>query len=249
MQRRSKVQGCAQVVVVLVLSLSAVESTTSGEEFRVQIPALAGTYAYGQSHGPASFDLGCYLASVAAIRVEITGTNTMGWWDGDDVEDHYHGPRGSNAGLEMNHTADWYLRWIASAAFNTNGPFNQTMTLHPQEADAGWSFLQDGTADLYVENPLLIGWGGMAISPQLTVSSLTVVVEGERLFKIISFSRGGMLCWSPMPTTGVVRVYSAPAPAGPWSIVATTASSNACCNVTLAPAANAAYLRAVYSNQ
>ena len=248
MQNRSKVQCRAQIVGAMVLSVSAL-ITSSGEEFRVQVPSLAGAYTYGQSHLPAPFDLGCYLASVAAIRVEITGTNSMGWWDGDNVEDHYHGPRGSTASLVMNHAAAWYLRWFASAEFNTNGPFNQTMTLQPEGDGADWSFLQNGNADLYVENPFLLGWGGMTIPPQLSVSSLTVIVEGERLFKILSVSRDGKLCWSPMPTPGVIRVYSAPELAGPWSIVATNASSNTCCNVPLAPAGKAGYLRAVFSNE
>ncbi len=248
MQGRSKVQCLARIVGILLIAIWALVSTTLAEEFRVQIPALAGTYAYGQSHGPAPFDLRCSLASVTAARVEFTGSYTMGWWDGDDVEDYYHGPKGGSARFELNHAAPSYLRWVASVHFGTNGSFSYTITFRPG-SQADWKFLEHGTADLYADHDTLIGWGYMSIPPELALSPVTLVVEGERLFKILSLSRDGTLSWSPMPAGGVIRVYSAPELTGPWSIAATTPSSNTFCNLTLAPGGSAAFFRAVYSNQ
>ncbi len=129
--------------------------------------------------------------------------------------------------------------------------FSQTLTFQPWRKTTTWDFLLDGAADLYIQHSYVISFpeGGMTIPPQLTFSSVTLVVEGERLLKILSFSREGRLSWTPMPTPGVIRVYAASELAGPWSIVATTASSNTCCNLGPAAAGAAGYFRAVYSNQ
>ena len=251
MQRRSKVQSRIQVLGLLTLWVSALVSTTLGEEFRVQIPALAGAYPYGQSRGPLPFDTGCYFASVKTVRLEFTGSYSMGWFDGDDIENFYHGPMGTGAWFELNHGAPWNLRWFGSVHFGTNGPFSCTLTFQPSWPKADWQFLENGSADLYAQHEYAItaGWGAMSIPPQLTVSSVTLVVEGERMFKILSLSRDGTLCWSRMPAPGVIRVYSAPELTGPWSIVATTPSSNTCCKVALSPGGSTRYLRAVYSDQ
>lgn len=248
MQTQSKVNRFAILAGMLVISATAPVSTAFGEEFLVQVPQLTGGCGYGQSRGPVPFDVGSCLSTVAVIRVEIAGTYSMGWWDGDDIEDFYHGPRGSIVDFEMNHDAGWSLRWSGSAGFGTNGLFNRTITLAPQGTNANWDFLRDGTGDLYVYHSILLGWGRMTIPPQMTITSVTAVVEGERLLQIVSFSRDGALCWSRMPTEGVIRVHFAPEVTGPWSIVATNASSNTCCNVALPLGWNVGFFRIVYSN-
>lgn len=253
MQLRFKIHCYCRVVGILVLAVGALVSTTLGEEFRVDIPTLERDYAYGQSCGPIPFNLGCCLASVTSVRVEITGWYSMGWWDGADIEDHYHGPRGSGAWFELNHDANWDLRWswYAGVDFDTNGMFNRTNTFQPWRAPGNWDFLLDGAADLYVRHSFVVSFpeGGMTIPPHLTLSSLTVVVQGERLLRILSFSREGTLSWTPMPTPGVIRIYSASELAGPWLLVATTASSNTCCNVGPPSARSTGYFRAVYSDE
>jgi hypothetical protein len=242
MRIRFKVDWALIVVGTLILLDSPLTPVTCGEEFRLQIPQLAGGYPYGQSRGPVPFDLGACLAALAATRVEIAGTYSPGWWDGDDVEDFYHGPMGSQLYFEMSES------WLSSAGFSTNGPFNRTITLWPQEAATSWYFLRDGTADLYVYHSMIYGWGRMTIPPQMTISSVTVVIEAERLFRITSFSHDGALCWTPMPTQGVIRLEFAPQLSGPWSPAGSTGSSNMCCNVTFPPGENAGFYRIVYSN-
>lgn len=247
MQTRLKVHWAVILAGLLVPLASPLTRATFGEEFRLQIPQLSGACAYGQWRGPVPFDLGSCLSTVAAIRVEVAGTYSMGWWDGDDVEDFYHGPMGSSLFFQMNHDAGLVRSWYASADLGTNGLFNQTITLRPG-AHASWDFLRDGTADLSLEHSGFMGWGHMTVPPQATISSVTVAIEAERLLRMVSFSRDGALCWTPMPTQGVIRVHFAPEVTGSWSIVATNASSNTCYNVTFPPGGNAGFYRIVYSN-
>ena len=196
MHTRFTVHWSTITVSILGLFAGPLTTTTFSEEFRLQIPQLAGGYAYGQSRGPVPFDLGSSLSTVAVIRVEIAGTFSMGWWDGDDVEDFYHGPMGSSLYFEMNCGAAYPYWWSASAGFGTNGPFSQTITLRGLGGGTNWDFLRDGTSDLYVYHSVLYGWGDMTIPPQVTISSLTVSIEAERAPERLSIRVSQVeLCW------------------------------------------------------
>jgi hypothetical protein len=242
-----RAQGLLIMAGVLVSSARCITPVAWGEEFRVAIPQLAGDYYYGQSRGPASFDIGACVTNVAAIRVEISGTHYMGWWDGDDVEDYYHGPMAGGIFAAMNRSAGWQWEWSASSYFSATGPFNRTLTLGPRLNGHDSSFLNDGTSDLYVYQPILVGWGMMTVSPLVSVSSVTVVIEAQRVIRISSFSLDGSLSWTPTPTQGVTHIEFTPTLTEPWTRVASTPGTNTCCTVTLPADANAGFFRVCYS--
>lgn len=244
-----RVYWSAILVCTLLLSVTLVTPRTFGEEFRLQLPGLVRDYRYAEPFA-VEFDLGCRLSAVTAVRVEITGTHTMGWWDDDDVEGHYHGPEGGWLGVAMNRGAISPFDWLdGTASLDTNGPFSRTITLRQSRAQPNLDFLLDGRSELRMENELLFsaGFGTFTVPPQITLSSVTLVIEAERLFKIISLSHDGTLCWTPMPAQGVVCVQFSPELEGPWSTVASTGSSNTCCKVSFAPGTKTGFYRIVYS--
>lgn len=196
MHTRFAFRWCTTTASLLALFASPVTPTTRSEEFRLPIPQLAGGYAYGKSRGPVPFDLGSSLSTVVVIRVEVAGTFSLGWWDGDDVEDSYHGPRGSSLYFEMNGDAAYPHRWGASVGLATNGSFSQTITLRRSGGGTDWDFLRDGTSDLHVHHSLIYGWGGMTIPPQVTITSLTVSIEAERAPDRLAIRVSQVeLCW------------------------------------------------------
>ncbi len=247
-QARFAVHWSAILATMVVPLAGQLAPHTFGEEFRLEVPQLVESYAYGQLRGPVPFDLGWRLASITAIQVVVTGTYTLGWFDGDNVENFYHGPMGSGLWAQMNHSADWALRWSGSTHIGTTGPFSRTISLGPDSGRANLDFLLDGASDLWLEHEVVYSFGGgMTIPPQATITAVTVVVEAERQFKIISFLPGSALSWTHTPTQGVIRVQYSPQPTGSWSTVASTWSSNGCCTITSPPATNAGFYRVVYS--
>ncbi len=61
MRIRFKVHWALILVGMLVRFDNPLTPATFGEEFRLQIPQLAGGYPYGQSRGPVPFDLGAFF--------------------------------------------------------------------------------------------------------------------------------------------------------------------------------------------
>jgi len=221
-------------------------SEAFGEEFRVPIHQLEGSYSYLQSRGPEPFDIGSCVSTVVVVRVEITGTHYMGWWDGDDVEDYYHGPKGGYLYITLNLGANSEPNFSIWTHFDTTGPFSRTLTF-PASVSQYWTFLADGVSDLRIHQEGIYGWGTWTIYPLIDISSVTVSIEAERLIKIVSLSRDGTLCWTPTRSNGVTHVEFATDLAGSWTRVASTPSTNTCCNVTIPPESAAGFFRVCYS--
>ena len=214
MRQRVAVYGCA---ITAGLFAGPLTTATFGEEFRLHLPELAGSYFYGQAQGPVAFDLGSSFATVAAIRVEVAGTCSLGWWDGDDVEDFYHGPRGGSLYFEMNHAAAYPYRWGASVDLGTNGPFSRTVILRRLGGGTNADFLRAGTSDLYVYHSLLLGWGGMRIPPQVLVSSLTLSIEAERAPERLSIRTSQIeLCWATVTNAWYQLQYRSSLTTNQW---------------------------------
>lgn len=205
------------------------------EEIRIPMPALTGDYTYGVASAPIAFDVGSCLATVAEVKVEITGTHEAGWWDENYFGMDLQGPKDGNLGFYLNRT-DLYQSWYTTVHFTNNGQFTNTLTFEPSfplRNTNGYVCLFDGTNNL-------VGWTGHEVTtdggrfitnPVISLSSVTLIVEAQRLLKINSVSKDGRLSWSRVPGQSSVRIESALQLTGPWSPVATNDSSTTSCIV------------------
>ena len=219
------------------------------EEISIPMPAFEGDYEYLGSRGPYLFDLGTSLKTVSVMRVNVVGYHTMGWWDGHDHVDFYHGPRGGKIYFAVNYPNS--PLWRGGQTFVSDGFFSLTNTLHTlQSANGDWSFLSDGISDFYVENqeiPAMGADGGFTIPPQISVFYISLQIEAERNLSITQLSTNGNVSWLPAYTQGVINIEVAASPTGHWERISSTTASNTTLDLELPPD-NTQFIRAVLEN-
>jgi hypothetical protein len=165
------------VPLLLIVFHCLTSTTLLAKEFRIDLPELKGTCQYGRLSTVVPVDLGTPLVDVSAIKLELSGSHTAGWWVGDMVEDHYVGPKGGMIEATMDSASSFPSQWSCSYNGQGNGSFVTTLILHQNEGVSDWSFLRDGVTDLTLQNSPLIGWGGFTTPPSFDLAGVTLLIE------------------------------------------------------------------------
>ncbi len=158
-------------------------SSASAETIRFDLPQLEATYNYGQKINIPSLNLDQVVSSISNMQLEISGTQQMGWWRGDMVEDHSNGPNGGCLYAEMNTPSDPTSPALGDTlnsrySATNDGDFTTVMSFHRLGGGAPkWS----QSTNLFITNELILGWGGFTTPPVYTLTNVTLIVTGTAL--------------------------------------------------------------------
>ncbi len=187
-------------------------------EFLLPLPLLEGAYPYGSYTGPVEVNISSELYALSNMTVSISGVHSNGWWDGDDLWDFYHGPRGATIEIIMNVAGGFPWMWQGTLRLSHDGSFSTNVVLGLSSGN--WDFLKDGVTDLQVLNAIIFGFGNMTEEPYVDITNISLTIEGCPLPRFTSLKAGGTLSWSKLPTGGHLELFGTTSLTNSWEPVA-----------------------------
>ena len=216
-------------------------------EFVLPLPQLTGAFPYGQTAGPIDICISSGLSALSNMTISISGIHHTGWWDGDNVEDFYHGPIGATLTFYINSTASYPDRWRARLPLSSYGNFSNTVTLGRCGGGSLWDFLKDGVTDLQAINELVYGFGGhVTTAPYVYIADISLTINGKPLPKFTSIDSDGTFTWSTIPSGGHIELFNAPALEGPWQRVAAMTNQESSFTPTISNSSPPQFYRATW---
>jgi hypothetical protein len=174
---RSRNARCSLALAILTASLSA--GVANAEQFRVELPQLEKEIKYGESI-TVPVDFGLPLVNVKSIEVELSGSQTDGWWVNNGAEGPpWEGPVSGILSATANSTDDFFSQWTQSYNAQGTGAFSATLSLTRIGGGLDATFLADGITDLLLqsEGGFSGGGGGSFVTPPVfTLTTVAMVV-------------------------------------------------------------------------